>query len=316
MKPAVFLALRRDKMHKVRHFLDIDLMPPLVLRQIIDDAKKIKADHLGGSSLKTCKGKTLVCVFEKPSTRTRVSFQVAMQQLGGYVVLLDDSNFHMGYTESISDTARTLSRYANAIMLRTDNPEKLHNLARHSSIPVINGLTDFSHPCQIMADILTFEEHKGSIKGKNIAWSGDGNNVLTSWIHAAVHFGFEFQIGCPVSRQPPPHIIEWGLKHGGSIKLFDSAKKAVEGADLVLTDTWVSMGDENTEARRNILAPFKVTQELMSFAANDAIFMHCLPAHRGEEVTDEVLDGDQSVIWDEAENRLHIQKSILTWCLS
>nr|ADI23451.1 ornithine carbamoyltransferase [uncultured nuHF1 cluster bacterium HF0770_35I22] len=299
----------------VRHFLDLDLMTSNVLRQIIDDAKKIKSEHFLGRSKKTLSGKNLVCIFEKPSTRTRVSFQIGMQQLGGSVTVLDDVNSHMGQGESIADTARVLSRYADAIMFRTDDPKKLQELAQHSSIPVINGLTDFSHPCQIMADILTFEEHRGSIFGKTIAWSGDGNNVLTSWLHAAVHFGFEVKVGCPGDCQPDPRVVKWGLDNGAVIKIFDTAVDAVRNADLVITDTWVSMGDEDVSNRRDRLSLFKVDSRLMSLAAKDALFMHCLPAHRGEEVTDEVMDGPQSVIWDEAENRLHAQKSILAWCL-
>jgi len=302
-------------MNEMRHFLDLDILDVSVLREILHISKKIKTNHLAGRSAKTLLGKSLVCIFEKPSTRTRISFQIGIEQLGGSAVIINGEDSHLGSRESIADTARVLSRYADGIMIRTDRAAKLHELAKYASIPVINGLTDESHPCQIMADIMTFEEHRGEIAGKNIAWSGDGNNVLNSWIHAAAHFNFVLRIGCPSNRLPSLKIIDAGIENGGDIRICRSPAEAIEGAHLVLTDTWVSMGNENAVARRQNLRPFQVDQALMALAANDAVFMHCLPAHRGEEVTEEVIDGSQSLVWDEAENRLHIQKGILNWCL-
>jgi ornithine carbamoyltransferase len=260
-------------------------------------------------------GRTLVMIFEKPSTRTRVSFQVGFQQMGGMTVVMGDQESQLGRGETLADTARVLSRYADAIMIRTDDAQKLQDLADYASIPVINGLTDDSHPCQIMADIMTYEEHRGSLAGKTVAWVGDGNNVTTSWIHAAVQFGFTLKIGCPDSLQPDAGVLAWAQEKNGDIFLTNSAQEAVNGADLVTTDTWVSMGDKDAARRMQVLLPFRVDVSLMSYASSDALFMHCLPAHRGDEVTEEVLDGDQSVIWDEAENRLHAQKGILSWCL-
>ena len=231
------------------------------------------------------------------------------------MVVMSETESQLGRGESISDTARVLSRYADAIMIRTDDRKKLEDLEEHALVPVINGLTDFSHPCQIMADIMTFEEHRGPIKGKVVAWSGDGNNVANSWIHAAVRLGFSLRIACPRSLAPIDDILTWAKSEGGDIIVTNDAETAVIGADLVNADTWISMGDEDVENRRRLLEPFQVNQKLMSKAKPNALFMHCLPAHRGEEVTDEVIDGPQSVIWDEAENRLHAQKGILAWCL-
>jgi ornithine carbamoyltransferase len=255
-------------------------------------------------------------IFEKPSTRTRVSFQVGMQELGGHTVILNDSDSQLGRGETVADTARVLSRYADAIMIRTDDPTKLVELEKYATVPVINGLTDDSHPCQIMADIMTFEEHRGSIEGRTVAWAGDGNNVVVSWVHAAARLGFEMRVATPKELQPNHGLIEWAKKEGANVTLTDDPQAAVSGADLVVTDTWVSMGDDDAGSRHNMLAPFRVDEALMSHANSDALFMHCLPAHRGEEVTEAVIDGPQSVIWDEAENRLHVQKAILTWCLS
>lgn len=260
-------------------------------------------------------GRTLVMIFEKPSTRTRVSFQVGMQQLGGMVVTMDESDSQLGRGETIADTAQVLSRYANIVMIRTDDHQKLLDLAEHASVPVINGLTDFSHPCQIMADIMTFEEHRGNIAGRTVAWTGDGNNVSHSWIHAAAKFKFTLRLACPASLQPSNKVIEEARAAGATVIMAETPAKAVSGADLVVTDTWASMGTENAEERRQALLPFQVNDALMEKAATDALFMHCLPAHRGDEVVDTVIDGPQSVIWDEAENRLHAQKGILTWCL-
>jgi ornithine carbamoyltransferase len=299
----------------IRHFLDIDKLETKTLRVILDLAGELKRKQIKGQSQPLFAGKTLVMIFEKPSTRTRVSFQVGMQQLGGQVVVMSETESQLGRGESISDTARVLSRYADAIMIRTDDRKKLEDLEEHALVPVINGLTDFSHPCQIMADIMTFEEHRGPIKGKVVAWSGDGNNVANSWIHAAVRLGFSLRIACPRSLAPIDDILTWAKTEGGDIIVTNDAETAAIGADLVNADTWISMGDEDVENRRRLLEPFQVNQKLMSKAKPNALFMHCLPAHRGEEVTDEVIDGPQSVIWDEAENRLHAQKGILAWCL-
>lgn len=303
-------------MADVRHFLDIDRMDRATLRTILSKGASLKEARGTVDAEKPLEGKTLVMIFEKPSTRTRVSFQVGMQELGGYTVLLNDSESQLGRGETVADTARVLSRYADAIMIRTDDPTKLAELEQHATVPVINGLTDDSHPCQIMADIMTFEEHRGSIEGRTVAWAGDGNNVVVSWVHAAVRLGFEMRIASPKELQPDNGFIDWAKNEGANVILTDDPQTAVSGADLVVTDTWVSMGDDDAGSRHNMLAPFRVDEALMSHANADALFMHCLPAHRGEEVTEAVIDGPQSVIWDEAENRLHVQKAILTWCLS
>ena len=260
-------------------------------------------------------GKTLALIFEKPSTRTRVSFEVGMRQLGGDVITLSARDMQSGRGESPADTARVLSRYVDAIMLRTDQTSKLHELAKYATVPVINGLTDTSHPCQLMADILTFEEHRGPVAGQVVAWCGDGNNVARSWIEAAVRFGFTLRLATPDGLRPPQELIDWARSQGGSIELTDDPMAAVKDARCVVTDTWVSMADDPNTNRHNMLAPYRVTGELMANAARDAIFMHCLPAHRGEEVTAEVIDGPQSVVFDEAENRLHAQKGVLAWAL-
>ncbi len=296
-----------------RHFLDIDQFDPATLRKILNRAAELKNGGIGNKPLLD---KTLILIFEKPSTRTRVSFEVAMQQLGGSVVVLGESDSQLGRGESIADTARVLSRYADAIMIRTDTHQKLEWLAEYASVPVINGLTDVSHPVQIMADIMTFEEHRGAIEGQTVAWVGDGNNVAASWLHAAVRFGFTLRIATPPELRLPTAMIDWAGKGGGDIDIFDNANEAVDGAACVVTDTWVSMGDDGEQDQRlELLGPYQVDDTLMAKAADDALFMHCLPAHRGEEVADSVIDGPQSVIWDEAENRLHAQKGILAWCL-
>ena len=302
-------------MTAVKHFLDLDRFDTKTLRDILDLAGSLKRAHADGVSKPVFAGKTLVMIFEKPSTRTRVSFQVGMQHLGGQVVVMSDAESQLGRGESIADTARVLSRYADAIMIRTDDPKKLEDLEAYATVPVINGLTNYSHPCQIMADVMTYEEHRGPIKGRVVAWSGDGNNVANSWIHAAVRFGFTLRLACPDSLKPAPEILQWAVSEGGDITVTDDAAAVGDGADLVNADTWVSMGDADADARMKLLEPFRVDQALMAGAKADALFMHCLPAHRGEEVTDEVMDGPQSVIWDEAENRLHAQKGILAWCL-
>jgi ornithine carbamoyltransferase len=261
-------------------------------------------------------GRLLAMVFERPSTRTRVSFEVAMRQLGGDALFLSDTSLQLGRGETIADTARVLSRYVDAIMLRTSSHDHLLELAAHAAVPVINGLTNESHPCQILADIMTFEEHKGPIKSRVIAWSGDGNNVAVSWIEAAARFDFELRLACPPGLAPRAARLERARAQGARVQVTSDAHEAVKGADCVVTDTWVSMGDEDRELRRKMLTPFRVDAKLMARAAPDAIFMHCLPAHRGEEVTADVLDGPQSVVWDAAENRLHAQKAVLAWCLA
>lgn len=303
-----------------RHFLDLDALDGAVLRRLIDHARAIKARRNGwphgladdGAPLA---GRILALVFERPSTRTRVSFEVAMRQLGGSSLCLNGADMQLGRGESVADTARVLSRYVDAIMVRTRHHAQLLDLAHHATVPVINGLTDRTHPCQLMADVMTFEEHRGPIAGRLVAWSGDGNNVAASWIHAAVRFDFRLRLACPEGLEPDPTLLEWARRERGDVKLVHDPYEAVAGADCVVTDTWVSMGDTDAERRHNLLAPYRVDQRLMEVAAKDAIFMHCLPAHRGEEVTAEVIDGPQSVVFDGAENRLHAQKGVLAWCM-
>ncbi|MHC8508960.1 MAG: ornithine carbamoyltransferase [Rhodospirillales bacterium] len=299
-----------------RHFLDLDVLAAPDLREIIALGRRFRAENGAGDAPQPLAGKTLVMIFEKPSTRTRVSFQVGMQQLGGMAVVMDENGTQLGRGETAADTARVLSRYADAIMLRTGNPEKLAEFAAHADVPVINGLTDASHPCQLMADVMTYEQHRGAIEGRTVAWSGDGNNVLNSWVHAAARFKFQLRIACPRELTPPDSVLSWARAEGAGVTVTDTPEEAVSGADLVLTDSWVSMGDEDAGRRHNLLAPFRVDERLMAQAKPDALFMHCLPAHRGEEVTDGVIDGPHSVVWDEAENRLHAQKGILAWCLN
>jgi ornithine carbamoyltransferase len=297
-----------------RHFLDLRDFDPATLRQMLDVAAHYKKAR--GVPSRPLTGKTLAMIFEKPSTRTRVSFEVGMRQLGGDVIVLSARDMQSGRGESPADTARVLSRYVDAIMLRTDQTSKLHELAKYATVPVINGLTDTSHPCQLMADVLTFEEHRGPIAGQVVAWCGDGNNVARSWIEAAVRFGFTLRLATPDALRPPQELLDWARSQGGKIELTGDPAAAVKDARCVVTDTWVSMSDDPNANRHNMLAPYRVTSGLMAKAAKDAIFMHCLPAHRGEEVTEEVIDGPQSVVFDEAENRLHAQKGVLAWVLA
>jgi len=294
-----------------RHFLDIDRHDAPELKGMID----LGFAYKNGRHDRPLEGKTLALIFEKPSTRTRVSFEVAMRQLGGDTIVLGTQDSQLGRGETVADTARVLSRYVDAIMIRTNAHQKLAEMAEHATVPVINGLTDSSHPCQIMADMMTLQEKKGPVANTVVAWSGDGNNVAASWIHAAVRFGFELRLACPESLQPEAALMHWAQREGGRVSLTADPGEAVAGSDCVVTDTWVSMGAEASVNRHNLLAPYRVDQRLMAQAKPDAIFMHCLPAHRGEEVTAEVIDGPQSVVWDEAENRLHAQKGILAWCL-
>ena len=294
-----------------RHFLDIDRYQTAELRHILD----LGFAYKNGRRDRPLEGKTLAMIFEKPSTRTRVSFEVAMRQLGGDVIILNTADSQLGRGETVADTARVLSRYVDAIMIRTNHAQKLDDLARHATVPVINGLTDSSHPCQIMADVMTLQEKKGPLADTVVAWSGDGNNVAVSWIHAAIRFGFALRLACPEALQPPAAVFDWARREGGRVSLTAEPTEAVAGADCVVTDTWVSMGTEASVNRHNLLAPYRVDERLMAGAKPDAIFMHCLPVKRGEEVTAGVVDGPQSVVWDEAENRLHVQKGILAWCL-
>ncbi len=305
-------------MAETRHFLDLDQLEPAQLRHILDQSRDYKRARANGGHDQPLAGKTLALIFEKPSTRTRVSFEVGMRDLGGRTVMLGTTDTQLGRGETIADTARVLSRYVDAIMIRTTAEEKLLEMARYATVPVINGLTDKTHPCQLMADVMTFEEHRGAIKDKVVAWSGDGNNMATSWIHAAAQFDFQLRIACPPELKPPADVLEWAAKRGARVSVVHDPVDALKDADCVVTDTWVSMGDEDetrTGRRHNLLRGYQVDDRMMKLAKKDAIFMHCLPAHRGEEVTADVIDGPQSVVWDEAENRLHAQKGILAWCL-
>jgi ornithine carbamoyltransferase len=278
---------------------------------------EIKARRRRGEKAKDrpLEGKVLAMVFDKPSTRTRVSFDVGMRELGGETLMLTGKEMQLGRGESIADTARVLSRYVDAIMIRTLDHAMVTELAQYASIPVINGLTKMTHPCQIMADIMTFEEHRGSIEGKTVAWTGDANNVLASWVHAAARLDFTLKIASPPELAPRQELLSWAKQEGARISVTTDAFEAAEGAHAIITDCWVSMGDDDEFRRQNLLKPYQVNGRLMGVADKEAIFMHCLPAHRGEEVTDEVMDGPQSVVFDEAENRLHAQKGILAWCL-
>ena len=253
-------------------------------------------------------------IFDQPSTRTRVSFDVGMRELGGETLMLTGAEMQLGRGETIADTARVLSRYVDAIVIRTLERSLVEELAHHATVPVINGLTKASHPCQVMADVMTFEEHRGPIGGRVVAWSGDSNNVMVSWAHAAQRFGFEMRVASPAELAPPSTLVDWARRNGAKLSVFSDPHEAVRGADAVVSDCWVSMGDDDGN-RHNLLAPYQVNARLMAEADPRALFMHCLPAHRGEEVTDEVIDGPQSVVFDEAENRLHAQKGILAWCL-
>jgi ornithine carbamoyltransferase len=302
-----------------RHFLDIDCIDPGTLRRILDMGHAMKkAGKRVPAKLRPpgIEDAVLMLIFEKPSTRTRVSFDVAMRQLGGQSLPLNQADLQVGRGEPISDTAKVVSRYVDAIMIRTNKHETLIELAENATVPVINGLTDRTHPCQIVADIMTFEEAKGPIKGRRIAWTGDGNNVAASWIQAAARLDFKLALACPPQLNPENKMLDWAKREGADIFLTDDPNEAVDGADCVVTDTWISMGQQSdTLRRKQLLGPYAVDEELMRKAAPKAIFMHCLPAYRGHEVSAAVIDGPQSVVWDEAENRLHAQKAILAWCL-
>ncbi len=300
---------------KIRHFTDLDRIPRRQLREIIVKSRAMKKKRPGAAGKGPLAGKTLAMIFDKPSTRTRVSFDVAMRQLGGESITLTGQEMQLGRGETVADTARVLSRYVDAIMIRTLDQHQLEDLERYASVPVINGLTKRSHPCQVMADVMTFEERRGLIEGHTVAWTGDGNNVLTSWMHAADRFRFTLRVATPPELRPEKKLLDWVKESNADIHVMTDPEEAVAGADCVVTDTWVSMGDRDGASRHNMLKRYQVNARLMSKAKPDALFMHCLPAHRGQEVTDEVMDGPQSVVFDEAENRLHVQKGILAWCL-
>ncbi|MGB0682613.1 MAG: ornithine carbamoyltransferase [Magnetovibrionaceae bacterium] len=298
---------------KPRHFLDLDQLDKPTLRRILDLGHAFKN---GKADAEPLKGRMLAMIFEKASTRTRVSFEVGIKQLGGDSIVLSDGDSQLGRGETVADTARVLSRYVDAIMIRTNDPAKLEDLADHASIPVINGLTDRTHPCQLMADVMTMEEHLGSLDGVKVAWCGDGNNMAHSWIQAAERFGFALDLACPAALSPDAGIVNWAKDLGAEVNVTEDPVAAVKDARVIVTDTWVSMGDKDAEKRHALLKPYQVNEDLMAKAATGALFMHCLPAHRDEEVTTAVMDGPQSVVWDEAENRLHAQKGVLAWCLA
>ncbi len=301
-----------------RSFLDLSDHSGEELRHILDIAKSLKARRVKGAepTERPLAGKYLGMVFDKPSTRTRVSFDIAMRELGGETIMLTGAEMQLGRGETIADTARVLARFLDAVMVRILSHPDLMELARYGNLPVINGLTKQSHPCQVMADVMTFEEHLGPIAGRTVAWSGDANNVLTSWVHAACRLGFTINVAAPANFAPSEELVGWAKANGAKMNLTRDAYEAVAGADAVITDCWVSMGDADEEQRRAAFAPYQVDANLMHAAAKHALFMHCLPAHRGEEVTAEVIDGPQSVVFDEAENRLHAQKGVLCWCLA
>ncbi len=295
-----------------RHFLDIADIEAGVLKAIVGSAHQLKAETQNARPLA---GKMLAMIFDKPSTRTRVSFDVGMRQLGGETLFLSAAEMQLGRGETVADTARVLSRYVDAIMIRTTGHGRLLELAEYATVPVVNGLTDDSHPCQIMADVMTIEEKLGNASGKKICWSGDNNNVLNSLIEGTVIFGYDLSIAVPSDRKPNDARVKNAINAGAQILVVDDPVTAAEQSDCVMTDTWASMGFEDEAAGHNTFRPFQVNDKVMSAAKEDAIFMHCLPAHRGDEVTAEVIDGPQSVVFDQAENRLHIQKAILAWCL-
>lgn len=306
----------------MNHFLDIHQTAQADLRFMIDQARSMKEARNGRpkgapDATQPLAGRMIALIFEKPSTRTRVSFDVGVRQMGGQTMVLSGKEMQLGHGESIADTARVLSRYVDLIMLRTFEEATLHEMAEHATVPVINGLTDTSHPCQIMADILTYEQHRGGVAGRRFVWSGDGNNVCTSWLHAAGQFGFDLTFTGPETLDPNPKAVAFARSRGSNVTIARDPLQAAAGADAIVTDTWVSMHDPESarERRHNQLRPYQVNAAMMAQAKPDALFMHCLPAHRNEEATSEVMDGPQSVIFDESENRLHAQKAILRWCL-
>ena len=303
------------------HFLDISDFSAPALKAIIANSRIMKQARAGlpkgmREAGEPLRGRVLAMIFERPSTRTRVSFEIAMRQLGGDTLVISANDMQLGRGESISDTAHVLSRYVDAIMIRAAKHAHLTGLAKGATVPVINGLTDLSHPCQVMADVMTLEEHVGPLRDQTIAWVGDGNNVAASWIHAVARLGGKLRLGCPAVLMPPPELLQWAKVQKADVSVTESAEEAVAGADCVIADAWVSMHDTDAASRHNMLKPYQVNRRLMEIAGKDAKFMHCLPAHRGEEVTDEVLDGPNSLVFDEAENRLHVQKGILLHCMT
>lgn len=304
-------------MKSARHFVDLTDFTGGQLQHLLDLSADLKSRRVKGAlpQDKPLAGKTLAMIFDKPSTRTRVSFDMAMRELGGSAMMLTGQEMQLGRGESIADTARVLSRYVDAIMIRILDHDAVLELAEYATVPVINGLTKKSHPCQIMADLLTVQEHRGPVRGKKIAYSGDANNVLASWVHAAMRFDFDLHIATPRELAPDQKLLQLARADGARVHVTTDPFEAVDRADVVITDCWVSMGDEDQGRRHNLLLPYQVNERLMGAAKKDSIFMHCLPAHRGEEVTDEVMDGPHSVVFDEAENRLHAQKGVLAWCL-
>ena len=300
----------------MRNLIDINMLNDGIARKLLQTAKFYKSSGRGLLEGAPLLGRTLAMIFEKPSTRTRISFEVAMTELGGSAIYLDAKSMQMGRGETIADTAKVLGRYLDGIMIRASKHETLLEMAKHSKIPVINGLTDISHPCQILADIMTFEEKLGDIENKTISWVGDGNNMANSWIHASKIFNFKLRLACPSVRLPDENIVKWAKDNGANIKIMNDPMEACKDSNAILTDTWVSMGDENTVNPEKIFNNFQVNDKLFAVAADDAIFMHCLPAHRGQEVSSEIIDGPRSVVWDEAENRLQIQKAILSWAIA
>ena len=305
----------------MKNFINIADLSNKELRKIIDNAKMQKKKNNNKKSILTSKtplkGKTLIMIFEKTSTRTRLSFELAMKQLGGQLLVLNPKESHYGSgDESIHDTAKVLSQYGDIVMMRTHKHKHFLKFAEHLDIPIINGLTNLSHPCQIMSDIMTYEELKGPIENKKVAWLGDGNNIVYSLIEAAVKFNFQLYIACPKKLRPDKKIIKWAKSKKGRVTITEDPKEAANLADCVMTDKWISMGDKgNKKKKKKLLKPYQVNNKIMKLAKNNAIFMHCLPANRGEEVTNEVMDGKQSVVWLEALNRVHVQKSIIEWCL-
>ena len=303
-----------------RHFLDISDFDAATLNGIVREALAMKAARKGltkgrREAGEPLKGRMLALIFERPSTRTRVSFEVGMRQMGGDTLVLSATDMQLGRGETIADTARVLSRYVDAIMIRAAKHSNLTELASAAAVPVINGLTNLTHPCQVMADVMTLEEHLAPLRELTVSWVGDGNNVAASWIHAVGRLGGKLRIGSPAELAPSPEVLSWARSTGADVEVTQSPEEAVSGADCVITDSWVSMHDADAASRHNLLQPYQVNRRLMAAAGPNARFLHCLPAHRGEEVTDEVIDGPHSLVLEEAENRLHIQKSILLHCL-
>lgn len=298
----------------LRHFIDLSDLDSHTIRALIEQAKALKARRRNPRDTdRVLRGKKIAMIFEQPSMRTRMSFDVGIRELGGESIMVTGKEIELGERETIADTARVLSRYVDGIVIRMLNHAQLRELADCATVPVVNGLTKTSHPCQVMADVLTFEEHRGPITGRTIAWTGDMNNVLRSWVHAAARLDFSMRIATPAELSPPDELIDWAKANGAKLLLTRDPAEAVKGADCVVTDSWVSLGDTDGGRRHNLLKPYQVNSRLMA-EAPEAVFMHCLPAKRGEEVTNEVIDGPRSVVFDEAENRLHAQKAVLAWC--